>query len=254
VDRAHGVVVVPDLHRGFATSGKSDKLVVFDLETLKVVKQVDTGQNPDALLYVSATKEVWSFNGKSANVTCVDAASLEVKATIALDGKPELAVEDAEKGLVYANLEDKSVVAVLESKGHKALATHPLAPGEEPTGIAFDAKDGLLFCGCGNQKMVALSTSDWKVVGTADIGEHCDGAAFDPGTGIAYAPSRTVTTAVHVKDAKTIEVLPTLDTPNARTCAVDPLTHRLFVSSSPHRGETGVVKLTVFGPADAASR
>src|SRR5206468_211613 len=93
------VLALASLVVAVAASGKRAKLVVFDLETLKATREVDTGEGPDAVLYVATTKEVWAFNGKAKTVTCVDAATLEVKATIALEGKPELAVEHAEKGL-----------------------------------------------------------------------------------------------------------------------------------------------------------
>lgn len=99
---AHGAIAVHELKKGFATSGQKNRLIVFDLETFKVSREIETGQNPDALLYVPATKEVWTFNGRSKNVTCVDGSSLEVQATIALEGKPEAAVVHSEKGLVNA--------------------------------------------------------------------------------------------------------------------------------------------------------
>ena len=248
VDGAHGVAVLPDGNRGVAAAGKRAKLVVFDLETLKATREVDTGEGPDAVLYVATTKEVWAFNGKAKTVTCVDAATLEVKATIALEGMPELAVEHAEKGLVYVNFEDKSAVCAIDAKAHKALGTHPVAPGEGPTGLAFDAKSGLLFVGCGNKKLVVLDASTWAAVASLDIGERCDGVAFDPGTNHVFASCNGLTAVVHEKDAKTFEALPSLETPGGKTCAADPATHRLYVMSGPRRGQPGTVKVLVFGP------
>ena len=253
VERAHGVVVVPAIRRGFAAAGGANRLVVFDLATRKPTQQVPTGENPDAVVYVSATNEVWCFNGKSRNVTCVDATSLEVKATVALDGKPELAVEDAGRGLVYTNLEDASAICVLDSRARKVLATHPVAPGVSPTGIALDGEHGLVLVGCGNQKLVALSTKDWSVVGTADIGEHCDGVAFDAGTGCVFASCRGQSAVVRVKGGTSLETLAPLETPGGKTCALDPKTHRLFVSSGPKRGDPGTVKVLVFAPGSGAA-
>src|SRR5262249_14898151 len=151
------------------------KLVVFDLETLKATGEVATGEGCDALIYLPAAKEVWTFNGRARSVTCVSAETLKVEATIALEGKPEAAVEDVAKGLVYVNLEDKSAVCVLDVKKRAVLGTHPLAPGAEPTGLAFDAKNGLLFAGCGNEKLVALDVAEWRVTAAVEIGGHCDG-------------------------------------------------------------------------------
>jgi DNA-binding beta-propeller fold protein YncE len=129
VDGSHGAIAVHEVKRGFATSGRKNRLIAFDLESFKMQKEIETGQNPDALLYVPSVGEVWTFNGKSKSISCVDASTLEVKATIALDGKPEAPVDHPEKGLVYVNLEDKSSIAVVDSKKHEVIATHSLAPG-----------------------------------------------------------------------------------------------------------------------------
>ncbi|HLY76169.1 MAG TPA: YncE family protein [Planctomycetota bacterium] len=248
VDGSHGAIAVHEVKRGFATAGRKNRLIAFDLETYKTQKEIETGQNPDALLYVASVGEVWTFNGRSKNISCIDASTLEVKATIALGGKPEAPVEHPEKGLVYVNLEDKSAIAVVDSKKHEVVATHSLAPGEEPTGLAFDAKNGLLFAGCGNKKLVAIDLSTWKVAGTADIGEHCDGVAFDPGTGNVFASAKDKTGGLHVQGPASFEALTPLETPGGKTCAIDPRTHTLYVTSGPPRGAAGAVKVLVFSP------
>jgi hypothetical protein len=51
---------------------------------------------------------------------------------------------------------------------------------------------------------------------------------------------------IHEKDAKSFETLPALE--GGKTCALDPKTHRLYVTSGPRRGEKGAVKVAVFGP------
>src|SRR5579862_6159638 len=99
VDGSHGAIAVHELKRGFATAGRKNRLIVFNLETYKVEKEIETGQNPDALLYVPSAGEVWTFNGRSKDISCVDATKLEVNATISLDGKPEGPVDHSEKGL-----------------------------------------------------------------------------------------------------------------------------------------------------------
>jgi DNA-binding beta-propeller fold protein YncE len=248
VEGAHQAVAVPAVKRGFATAGQKNKMIVFDLETLKGVKEIETGQNPDGILYVSSQREVWAFNGRSKNVTCVNSSTLEVTATIALDGKPELSVENASKGLVYLNLEDKSSIAVLDAKTHAVLETHSIAPGDGPTGLAFDEKHGLLFAGCANKKLVAVDITSWKVVGQAEIGQRCDGAAFDPGTGNAYASCNDQSGGLHVKDATTLQPLTPFASPGGKTCALDPSTYTLYIVAGPPRGQKGTVKVLVFAP------
>ncbi len=247
-DGAHGAIAVHEVKRGFATSGARARLLAFDLETFKVQDEIETGQGPDALIYLPTIGEVWTFNGRGRSVTCVDATTLKVKATIALDGKPEAAADHPGKGLLYVNLEDKSAIAVIDQKKHEVVATHSIAPGKEPTGLAFDPKNGLLFAACSNKLLVAVQIQTWKVAGSVEIGDRCDGAAFDPETGNVYASAVAKTAGLHVQGPEAFGALAPLDTKGGKTCALDPKTHTLYVMAGPPRGEKGPVKILVFGP------
>jgi hypothetical protein len=72
-----------------------------------------------------------------------------VAATIALEGKPEFATSDAQ-GRVFVNLEDKSSIVVIDSRKLTVEKRWPLAPCEEPSGMAIDRAHKRLFVGCGN--------------------------------------------------------------------------------------------------------
>ena len=246
VDGAHGTALVPALKRGFATAGKTDKLVVFELDTLKSTKAVATGTGPDAVLYVETCGEVWTMNHRGGTITCVDAKSLEVTRTIEVGGALEFPAEDPAHGLVFVNVEDKSQLAVIDAKKHEVTQRYPVAPGEEPAGLALDRKNGLLFLGCGNKKLVVLEAASGKVSATLDIGEHCDGVAFDHELGQVYASCRGATSAFKVRDAKTLDALAPLEA--GKTCAVDSKSHRLYVTTGT-RGTKDSVKLLVFAPA-----
>src|SRR5881392_2726729 len=69
----HGFVAVPELKRGFSSNGKENKSSVVDLTTLKTISKIDTGQNPDAIVYDSKRGEVYVFNHSGNSVTVIDA-------------------------------------------------------------------------------------------------------------------------------------------------------------------------------------
>jgi DNA-binding beta-propeller fold protein YncE len=247
IDGAHGTAIVSDLKRGFASSGRNNKLVVFDTETLAVTNQIDTGVGPDAVLHVSSQGEVWTMNHKGATITCVDAKSLEVKKTIEVGGALEFAREDAAKGMVYVNVEDKDLLVTINAKTHEVTNRYAVAPGKEPAGLALDAKDGLLFIGCDNKKLVIMDAQTGKVLGALDSGEHCDGCAFDAETGNVVASCRGNSWVFHVS-GNTTTVLGALDA--GKTCTIDPRTHRIYVTAGT-RGEKDSVKVLVFAQPHA---
>src|SRR5947207_2693400 len=47
----HGVAIAHDLNRGFTSNGRENKAGIVDLKTLETLSKVDTGQNPDGMLY-----------------------------------------------------------------------------------------------------------------------------------------------------------------------------------------------------------
>ena len=227
----HGIALATDLGRGYISAGRSGTIVVFDLKTLKRLKEIKaTGDNPDAIIYEPTTHRVFSFNGRGRNVTAIDARSDEVVGTIALDAKPEFAVSD-DKGHVYVNLEDKSSIAAIDPQQLTVTAVWPISGCEEPSGLALDAAGRRLFAGCDNKVMAVVDAGSGKVLGTAPIGEGVDGAKFDPGARLAFAScgGEGVLTAVALKSSGAPEVAQSLATQRgARTMALDEHTHRIF--------------------------
>src|ERR1700693_2890781 len=60
----HGLAPAPELQRGFSSNGRESKASIVDLKTLKTLSKVDTGENPDAILYDPGQQEVYTFNGR----------------------------------------------------------------------------------------------------------------------------------------------------------------------------------------------
>jgi YVTN family beta-propeller protein len=230
----HAFLAVPDLKRGFSSNGKENKSSVVDLATLKTLSKVDTGENPDAMAYEPKSGELYIFNHSGNSVTVIDAKDAKVVSTIQLGGSPEFAVADSKAGRVYCNLEDKSEVVAIDTAKHEVVARWPLAPGQEPTGIALDAAHHRLIAACHNKMMVMLDTEAGKVVATAPIGSGTDGCAFDEQTQLAFAScGEGVTTIAKEETPDKLTVVQTLKTePRARTMELDPRTHRIYLPSA----------------------
>jgi DNA-binding beta-propeller fold protein YncE len=233
----HGFAVAADLGKGFSSNGRENKAAVVDLKTLQITSSVETGQNPDAILYEPAHKEVYAFNGNGKSATVFDALTGAVRTTITLPGKPEFAVEDVKAGRIYNNIEDTSTVVVIDTATHKIVNSWPIAPGEEASGLAIDLAHHRLFIGCSNNMMVMMDSTSGKVLGSVPIGEGVDADAFDPGTGYAFASSSDGTLTVASVDASgKLTVVQKLTTPlRTRTMTLDPATHRLYAAAAEYK-------------------
>ena len=230
----HGLIVVPDLERGFSSNGKESKVSVVDLKTLRTISKINTGANPDALVYEPRHSEVYVFNHSGNSATVINAKTASVVSTIALGGNPEFAAADSAADRIYCNVEDKSEVAVIDTAKHEVVARWSLAPGTEPTGMAFDATHHRLFVGCHNKLMAMLDTETGKVVATVPIGSGVDGCAFDDATQLAFASCGDGTTTIAKEETpQKLTTIQTLKTERgARTIALDPQTHRIYLPTA----------------------
>jgi len=230
----HGIALAPELNRGFVSNGRSSTITIFDMKTLKRIEDVkSTGENPDAILYDPASRRVLAFNGRTGNATVLDASSGKVEGTISLAGKPEFAASDG-AGRVFVNIEDKSTIAQIDPRKMTVEKTWPLAPCEEPSGMAIDRAHGRLFVGCGNKLMAVVDAGSGKVVATVPIGAGVDANAYDPGTGFAFAScgDGTLTVAAAEGSDKYV-VAQKLETQRgARTMGLDEKTHAVFLPTA----------------------
>jgi YVTN family beta-propeller protein len=226
----HGVALVEELGKGYTSNGRTSSVTVFDLKTLKVLKQIPVGKNPDAIIYDPASKRVFTMNGASSDATAIDVKTDTTVGTIPLDGRPESAVSD-ERGHVFVNLEDKSAVVEFDPVKLSVLARWPIAPGEEPSGLAIDRKHARLFSTGANKTLVILDAATGKVVSTLPIGGGVDGAVFDPETGLAFSSNGDGTLTVIREDSPDkFTVVENVTTQRgARTLALDTKTHRVYL-------------------------
>ena len=229
LDGAHGIALVNQLGRGFATSGRDGSVTMFDLGTLRVLTRIPAAEDADAVLYDPASKRVLTFNGDAGSSTVIDPASGKAVGSIPLGGKPEFGVT-AGDGKVYVNIEDQGKVAEIDPVGMRVSRSWSIAPCEEPTGLAIDRAHHRLFSVCRNRLMAVSDAASGRVIATVPIGEGVDGAAFDPATGLAFASNGDGSiTVVHEESPAAFRVIATVPTRRgARTVALDQKTHRLF--------------------------
>ncbi len=227
----HGIALAKDLGKGFTSNGGESTVTVFNLKTLRTIAKIKvTGENPDAIVYDPATKRVFTFNGRSKNSTVIDAVEDTVIATIPLAGRPEFAVADG-TGMIFNNVEDKSELEAIDTRKATVAQVWPLAPCEEPSGLAIDRKHRRLFAGCRNKLMAIVDAASGKVVATEPIGEHCDATRFDPKTQLAFSSNGDGTLTVIREDSPDkftlVQSAPTQQ--YARTMALSPANHDVYL-------------------------
>ena len=235
--RSHGVALVPAAGRGFITDGGGDgAIVVFDLKTNAVLGTIPALPDADGIIYDKATNLVLATSGdKNALITLapdVDPKSGKIDAPIELGGAPEFLAADG-AGKAYVNLEDKSLVAVVDLKQRKVIARYPVAPGGTPVGMAMDTKKRLLFVGCRNpQKLIVMNADDGKILADLPISTGVDATKVDGSQAFASCRDGKLHVASETSPGK-FEIVQVVVTPEgARTMTVDTATHTLYLPTA----------------------
>jgi len=230
----HFTVIDPELDRGFISNGGAARLTIFNTKTLETIGEVKTsGTNPGPTVFDPATKRVFTFNLNSQNATVVDSKEGKVVGAFDLGGRPELVGTD-DKGNVFANLVQKNVVLQIDARTMTVGQSWPVAPCQGPRTMAVDQKNGRLFVGCANRRMVVLDSNNGRVVGSLPIGAGPDDSAYDPETRLLYISNGDGTVSIIQQESPdNYSALAALKTaPGARNMALDLKTKRIFLPVS----------------------
>ena len=225
----HGTVFANG--RAYVTEGGANRLAVSDTRSFEKIGEIAVGTRPDSVLYDPISRRIFTFNSTSKDATAVDVASGQAVGTVPLGGKPEAAVSDG-AGTIFVNIEDKSELVAFDPVSLTVKQHYPLAPCQEPSGIAADTAHGRVFSGCDNKMIAVTDMKSGKVVAQIAIGEGVDANRFDPATGLVFSSngeSGTLTVAHEDSPDKFVVMqnLPTAE--GARTMELDPKSHRVYV-------------------------
>ena len=233
INGAHGVAIAGRTGHGFATSGNDSSVVMFDLETYKVLGRAHAAEDADAIIYDPASNRVFSFNGDAHSATVIDPRDGKLVTNIALGGKPEYGVADG-NGKVYVNVTDNSEIVEIDAKKLVVARRWSTLPCKQPVSMAIDVAHLRLFSGCRSGVIAISNAVTGKVITTLPIGAGVDGAAFDPASNNAFASNADGTlTVIHADHPDRYRVVENVRTgEGGRNMGLDPTTHRLYVASA----------------------
>jgi len=231
----HGIAIATPFKHGFTSNGRENKVSMFDLTTLKLIKKIDVGQGPDGIYYEPASKRIFTNNHGSHDVTAINAETGDVVGTVKVEGDGEQAVI-GKNGLIYLNSEVAAEVVVFDPKSLAVKNHFRFTEAKTPTGLAYDAKNNRLFIACRETPtLIVMDAGSGKVITSMPIGAGVDWAEFDPDARLVFTSNGGSgnISVFHQKSADEYEDAGAIETmTSAKTMALDPKTKKIFLPAA----------------------
>jgi DNA-binding beta-propeller fold protein YncE len=227
LSQVHGVLVVPERHRVYATATGDNHMVILDEDTGAVVNQAQTGQYPDGLAYDPKRGAVWTTNETGGTETVIDAGTATVRGTVDLGGEVGNVAYDPAIDRMLVAVQGRGDLAVIDP-ATLAVSTRIGLPGcDHPHGLALDPTAGAAFVGCeGNATLVSVDVAAARVTGTNPVGKVPDVLVFDAGAHRLYVAAESgEVTVLDERDGKLQVAGSEHLADGAHVVAVDPATH-----------------------------
>lgn len=216
-----GYIIDDPDNRGLVRNG-----TLFDLTTLAVTGHID--MRADGSRYDPATHRGFAWADKDGWVVDMRTGTL-IRKTMIGDGL-ESGVVDG-RGKLYATIEDQGAIEQFDTRSLAIEKTYPVPGCGHAQGLSMDTQSRRLFMAC-DTEMVVMNADDGSIVARIKVPSRSDMNCFDSVTKLAFNPNRTdsTVTVVHEDSPEKFTVMEKPSTGGAaRTCAVDPKTHKLYV-------------------------
>lgn len=239
ISRVHGVLVVPQLGRVYASATGTNQVVVIEEHSFKIVGRIPAGTYPDGIAYAPGVNKLFVSDETGATDTVIDAATNRRIATIALGGEVGNTQYDPISRHISANVQTRDDLAEIDPLADKLIARHPLPGAKGNHGLLIDPAGRLAFIACeGNDKLLVLDMRTMQVVAAFAVGRNPDVLAFDDRLGLLYVASESGVVSLFKAKGRAVKKLGQGSLgPNAHAVAVDAATHKAYFPLKAWKGK-----------------
>lgn len=240
----HGVIAVPELGRVYASATDAHEVLTIDARSGRVLAHAPAGEYPDGLAYDPDDRRVFVSDESGGVETVIGTAGRRLGA-IALGGEAGNVQYDPVAKLVYADVQTRNEIAVIDPRRERVVRRVPLPGCDHDHGLYVDAPRRLAFVACyGNAMLLTLDLRRMKVIGRASVGTSPDVLAFDSASRRLYVAAESGVVAVFREQGRQLVKLGQARlAPEAHTVAVDPRTHLVYFALQ--QGTSGKPQLLI---------
>ena len=192
IPQVHGVLVVPGLHRVYATATGANSMVILNEDTAEQLGHAPTGDYPDGLAYDPHRAAIWTTNEAGGSETVIDANTGAPRGTVALGGDAGNVVYDPTADQMVVAVQGKNELALINPTTLVVTNTVALPGCDHSHGLALDPDDRLAFVACdGNAALLTVDLGSAQVISTNPVGDGPDVLAYDVGAHRLYVAAES---------------------------------------------------------------
>jgi hypothetical protein len=154
----HGVLVVPALHRVYATATGANTMTILDEDTGRVLARTPTGAYPDGLAYDPVHNTVWVTNETGGSETVIDATTGALRGTVRLGGEAGNVAYDPTGNRIIVDVQTRNDLAVIDPAQGTVTERHALAGCDHDHGLQLDVPHDRAFVACDGNAHSSKST------------------------------------------------------------------------------------------------
>lgn len=236
---AHGVLVVSEQHRVYASATASHEIVVLDANTFHVLARIPAGEAPDGLAYDPGSHRLFVSNEGGTLESVIDTHSLRRIARIELGGTGGNTRYDPVSGHVFVNIESLDSLAEMDPVSLRVLARHPVPGVGGAHGLLLDSVHRQAYiAGEQGSKLALLDIKTWKLLDLQAVGAFPDVLDLDQQRGLVYVASESGTVSVFkAGQSRLTKLAEGFVAPHAHTLAVDQFSHAIYLPLENSQGK-----------------
>jgi YVTN family beta-propeller protein len=230
VSKAHGVLVIPELGRVYASATGSNEVVAIDEESFKIAARIPGGVYPDGIAYAPEFHKLYVSDEFGKTDTVISTDTNTRVATIPLGGEVGNTQYDPVSRRIFANVQTRRQLVEIDPATDKVTERIDLPGAEENHGLLIEPERRVAFIACeGNDKLLILDLQTKKVTASFDIGGGPDVLAFDTGLHRLYVAGEAgIVSTFNVEAGHATKISDALVGPHAHVVGVDSATHQAY--------------------------
>ncbi|MEM5313248.1 YncE family protein [Paraburkholderia sp. JHI869] len=230
ISSVHGVLVVPDLSRVYASATGTNEIVAIDERTLQIIARAPGGIYPDGMANAPDARRLYVSDETGETETVIDVAGNRRIATIPLDGEVGNSQYDPVSRHIFVNVQTRRQLVEIDPVTNAIVSRADLPDAKGNHGLLIIPDSRLALIGCdGNDRLLVLDMHTMNVVSAFDTGGEPDVLAFDPALHTVFVAGEAGVVSMFSVDASRVSKIGDGHVgPNAHVVGVDVETHRSY--------------------------